>query len=384
MISLPSWWLTLALVAPAARWAPPRWRAGVIALGSAALLATVAPLVVLGLGLWSAAFYALLGHPRHQRWAAPLFFVGLIGQLLLFKAAPPALLGLDALVVPLGLSFFTFKLLHYGIERARGTLAPHGLADLLAWVFLFPIFTAGPIERFDHHLGHRAPGPWREDLAQGLTRVAHGLIKKFVFADLVLRSLQPAQPPEVLLAQLSQMHPLQVQATLGLSFLWLYMDFSGYCDVAIGACRLMGVQVAENFNWPVVARNVSEFWQRWHISLSAWCQAYVYLPMIGLTRNPYLAALVTFVTMGLWHAVAWHWVAWGLWHALGVVANMRWQRLKRRRRWTWTERGPLRYAGVPLTLAWVSAAHAFTLLEGHGGVWAALRLLARCVGVDLP
>ncbi|MCB9765134.1 MAG: MBOAT family protein [Alphaproteobacteria bacterium] len=389
MLPAPSFWLLLAVSVPAFWAVPERWRMRLLAGVSVAAVAAAAPWVALGLLAWVITFFFLLRDPRTRRVAFVAFFVGLLLQLAAFKYLPPALpgwFGAD-FVVPLGLSFFTFKLLHYGIEVVRGRLEGHRLDELVAWVFLFPIFTAGPIERLDHFLAERQPRWQMDDTVAGLTRIMHGLIKKFVIADVVLVGWMITPDPLDALASIAGpgVGPwLQAWRFLGLSFLGLYMGFSGYCDMAIGASRLFGLRITENFNWPIVARNPSDFWQRWHISLSAWCQSYIYLPMIGLTRNPYLAALVTFLVMGMWHAGSVHWLLWGLWHATGVVAYMRWQRFKRRRGWRRLDQGPLRYAGVPLTLAWVSMAHAFTAFHGRGTVWDSVRLIAKCLWIDLP
>lgn len=380
MILSALFWLGLLLGVPAYWAAPARLRPGLLAGISVVMVAYLAPWVALALLVWTVSFYHLLRRESTQRVAAWAFGLGLLGALFVFKYAAP--LGLvSGLMVPIGLSFFTFKLLHYGIEVRRGKMQQHTLFELLSRVFLFPAFTAGPIERFDHFLANRDERLSRQSLAEGLTRVAHGLIKKLLIAEMGLRYLLKNNTAERVILRLDALTPAEVWTFAVLSFLWLYMDFSGYSDLAIGASRLFGVRLAENFNWPLIARTPTEFWRRWHVSLSDWCQNYVYLPALLRSRSPYFAALLTFTVMGLWHAGSLPWLAWGLWHSVGLILNTLWQRFAKRRGWRWAITGPWSYLTVPLTFAWVCIAHLITTVHGVGTLSDALHLVGRLFGL---
>jgi alginate O-acetyltransferase complex protein AlgI len=270
--------------------------------------------------------------PRARVWKNALI-VGLLGYLGYFKYFPEifsALFSHDmgALFLPVGISYYTFKLIHFNIEAGRGKFSDCRFGDFLAYITLFPAFTAGPIERFDHFQRNRSE-EWSWDLfLEGTTRLAHGLIKKFFVGGVLLGNLIAAQGlADVPIADASS---AQVWSWLFLQYLWVYIDFSAYTDIAIGASLLFGVRLVENFNWPIFAENIGGFWKRWHMSLAAWCQAYIYLPAIGWSRNPYVAVFLTFFVIGLWHGAGINWVLWGLYHGLGVAVYLTWAKYKRR------------------------------------------------------
>lgn len=395
MVSDPRYWLLIAL-AVAVHWAlPARRRATFIAVLSFAgvcyfdLGAGVAMALIAGL-VW--VLYGAAAARVSTRVATRAAIVVTTAYLAWFKYLPAVAAALGSgydlmrLMLPLGISYFAFKMIHYAIERGRGTLPDHGLDDLVAFIFLVPIFSAGPIQRFDLFVRQRSD-TWSTDHAWvGLTRIAHGLVKKFVVAVVVMALIERVSFGNVstLLERLDQVSPVRVMAFLVLSYLFVYMDFSGYTDIAIGTSRLFGLRIMENFNWPILAPNIGNLWKRWHMSLASWCQSYIYMPMLGYSRNPYIAVVSSFLVMGLWHAAAWNWIAWGLYNALGVAAYQTWTQQARRRRWTFVKSRPYRVAVAPLTFLFFSGSFAFTMTHPDNGLWAALRLLAKCVGVDLP
>jgi alginate O-acetyltransferase complex protein AlgI len=165
-----------------------------------------------------------------------------------------------------------------------------------------------------------------------------------------------------------------------LLFIYFYLEFAAYSDIAIGGSRLFGVRIVENFNWPILAKNMSEFWKRWHMSLAAFCQRYVYMPIIARTRNPYYAILFTFLTMGLWHAVNINYILWGLFHGAGVATVLTWNKFKRKRGWPNQLPGPLAYLGVPVTIAYVSFGGVFAGTNGMG-LAPAITLAAKLLGI---
>ncbi len=199
MIQAPTYWAVLG-VAVVVFWAiPHRVRLGFLAAVSLAYLfkdlyrlhPTYLPVLV----GWSVLFFILApraGKEGARRWVVPLLTVGILGYLSYYKYVPPLIAALASteveknVVIPIGISYFTFKLIHYAVEVGRGNIKDRSLSAFLCYVFLFPIFTAGPIERFDHFLAQREHHWTRESLVEGLTRIIHGLIKKLVVADMFL------------------------------------------------------------------------------------------------------------------------------------------------------------------------------------------------------
>ena len=285
----------------------------------------------------------------------------------------------------MGISYFSFKLLHYLIERARGGLSEHRLQDFLCYVFLFPIFTAGPIERFDRYFASREPRWQLTTSVEGLTRIIHGLVKQMVINGLVLAPILGRNSEvENVLGSLEFVPFYKAWGYVAISYLVVYVDFSAYSDIAIGVSRLYGLRIMENFHFPIFAANITDYWKRWHISLSSWCQTYVYIPMIGLTRNPYLAAYSSFLVMGIWHAGTMGRVCWGLYQATGVAVYMAWTRLLRKRRIRMPQGVAWRCMATALTLAFVMPSISFLVIEYKFGVYHAFRILFKLIGIDLP
>lgn len=398
MIQSLTYWLALFASVFAFWIAPRNARPWVLAGTSILYVATLDVVVTASLLGWIIAFFFLsrvaAGGGRYS-WLLPALVISILSYLAYFKYLPVILhaLGPEAdngplrLIVPLGISYFTFKLIHYAIEMKRSSLPEHGPGDFLAYIFMFPIYTAGPIERFDHFMRNRAERFDRQDVLEGLTRIVHGLIKKFILGGLVLISLRDAYAAEgvrQLLADLSSVHPLRVWLFVILTYLIIYMDFSAYSDIAIGSSRLFGIRIMENFNFPVIAVNIGNFWKRWHMTLAGWCQSYIYMPTIGITRNPYVAVIATFTAIGVWHGASWLWLLWGLYHALGVVAFLSWSRWRRKKGHKSRPGGASVAFGRIATFLFVAASFSFTSVYGHGNAYDAVRIMARLVGIVLP
>lgn len=339
------------------------------------------------------AFHALgpvVARPgRAPRRVLAALILAALAWLAWFKYMPPviaALRGQFALahvVIPLGISYYTFKLIHYAVEVARGNIRDRSISSFFCYVLLFPIFTAGPIERYDHFLANRAATLAADDLLAGLARIIQGLVKKFVILELLLLPLFGSNPDgAALVSHLDRLSAVQVWGFAVLTYLAAYLDFSAYSDLAIGSARLFGIRIMENFRWPVLATNIGDFWKRWHMTLAGWCQSYVYMPMIGLTRNPYAAVYATFIAIGLWHAGSLHWIAWGAWHATGMVVFLAFARVRRRKGAMAPAQGAWRLAGWGVTSAFVAAGFLITALNGQGA-WDTTRVLARLLFLRL-
>ena len=396
-----SLWHWVALAASVAGYwlLPACWRMGFLATVSLgyllwaefALTGGVVTIPVL-LG-FTFAFYLLgpvVARPgRAPRRVLSLLILAALAYLAWFKYVPPILQALEGrfalahVAIPLGISYYTFKLIHYAVEVARGNIKDRSLGSFFAYILLFPIFTAGPIERYDHFLANRAARLAADDVLAGLARIIHGLIKKFVILELMIAPLFGSNPDgAALVSHLDRLSTVQVWGFAVLTYIAAYLDFSAYSDLAIGSARLFGIRIMENFRWPVLATNIGDFWKRWHMTLAGWCQAYVYMPMIGLTRNPYAAVFATFIAIGLWHSGSLHWIAWGAWHATGMVAFLAFARLRRQKGRKPAERGLLRFWGWPVTAAFVAAGFLITALSGQGA-WDTVRVLARLVFLDI-
>jgi alginate O-acetyltransferase complex protein AlgI len=229
---------------------------------------------------------------------------------------------LSQLVLPVGISFYTFQTLSYSIDVFRGRQAPERHFGRFAlFVSFFPQLVAGPIERSTNLL----PQFTREvsfDYARvtaGLRLMAWGMFKKVVIADhlAVLVNTVYGDPTNLV-------GPHFVIATLFFAF-QIYCDFSGYTDIAIGAAEVLGIRLMTNFNRPYQARSISDFWSRWHISLSSWFRDYLYIPLGGnrvAVPRWYLNLIVVFVISGLWHGANWTFVIWGLLHGSFLVVGL--------------------------------------------------------------
>ena len=264
-----------------------------------------------------------------------LFFFKYYG---LFAGTVSALLGggarlprLDVLL-PVGISFYTFQALGYTIDVYRGELPPERhFGKYALFVSFFPQLVAGPIERSGHLLRQfdEAHRPDPERMRQGALLILLGLVKKLVIADhLALVADRVYASPDAYGA------PAVIVATACFAF-QIYGDFSGYSDIAVGSAALFGFRLMRNFDRPYFSRSIGEFWRRWHISLSSWFRDYVYIPLggsrVSLGRWA-LNILMVFLLSGLWHGAAWTFAAWGLLNGLYQVVG-RLTRPARERAW---------------------------------------------------
>lgn len=215
------------------------------------------------------------------------------------------------IVLPIGISFYTFQTLGYTIDVYRRRLdASRNLIDYLAFVSFFPQLVAGPIERAEQMLPQFASKRVFDGTlaADGCRQILWGFAKKLVIADRLAIVVDPiyAQPE-------SFSGPMLMMATVFFAF-QIYCDFSAYSDIAIGTARLFGIRLMRNFAYPYFSQSVGEFWRRWHISLSTWFRDYVFIPLGGSRCSPlrrFLNLIATFLVSGLWHGAAWRYIAWG-------------------------------------------------------------------------
>ncbi|MEZ6002931.1 MAG: MBOAT family O-acyltransferase [Planctomycetota bacterium] len=225
-------------------------------------------------------------------------------------------------VVPVGISFYTFQTLSYTIDLYRRQIPPApSFRDFLLYVSFFPQLVAGPIVRASELLPQfrkrRRLAP--EHIQQGVYQVVTGLCLKMVVADGV------ATPVNMLFDKAGEAARASVAQTwIGVSCfsVQIYADFAGYSRIAIGLALLMGLRFPRNFHYPYISQSLSEFWTRWHITLSQWLRDYLYIPLGGNRFGSLLTyrnLMITMLLGGLWHGAAWTFVAWGLWHGVGLA-----------------------------------------------------------------
>lgn len=229
----------------------------------------------------------------------------------------PYVLPSPGILLPAGLSFYTFQSLSYTIDYYRGNVDREtSLLRYATFVALFPRLLAGPIERAKNLLPQlrTAPKVSGQDVSEGLSLFIVGLFKKVALADYLALYVNKvyASPDQF-------KSPALIVATF--FFAWqIYFDFSGYTDMARGVARMMGFRLMLNFNNPYLAASLGEFWGRWHISLSGWFKDYLYIPLGGNrkgTFSTYRNMFIVMVISGLWHGAAWTFVIWGALHAIG-------------------------------------------------------------------
>ncbi len=219
------------------------------------------------------------------------------------------------IVLPVGISFYTFQTMCYTIDVYRGKLTPaESLLDYALYISYFPQLVAGPIERATNLLPQILnPRKLTIDACyEGAYLILWGFFKKVVVADNLCRIADWG------FGNVGELNAVSALITV-YAFAWqIYCDFSGYTDIARGCSKLLGIELMVNFNVPYLSRNPSEFWRRWHISLSSWFTDYVFIPLGGSRNGTWASYRNIFITMllsGLWHGAAWTFVAWGAFHA---------------------------------------------------------------------
>lgn len=349
MISIQFFGLIILLLVP--YWLIPKQRIRNVLLGIGSLfyiytLDANALGVVIALSSFSYLMGILIGKNPNQKIPHIAGVLGVLGALIVFKylgfleATLSSLSGLIGayprfnikdIILPLGISYIVFKHISYLTDIKWGLVKPGRFGDFLLYSSLFTIFVAGPIERFERFKPqaeqHRIPFCWT-NIDYGFMRIVFGMFKKLVIADWIGYFTAPIwQNPHQYGVWMGLI------ALLGYS-LQIYFDFAGYSDIAIGTSRLFGFKIMENFANPYLAPSISQFWRRWHISLSDWIRDYLFFPLSGFsTKKIWVMFFVPVIAMalcGLWHGAAWHFILWGVWHGIGLSAYQIWNSIKRK------------------------------------------------------
>jgi alginate O-acetyltransferase complex protein AlgI len=252
------------------------------------------------------------------------------------------------IILPFGISFYTFETISYTMDVYRGHMkAEKQFITYGLFVAFFPKLVAGPIQRASElveQLKKRPSFRW-EFLSEGLKRMLQGLFLKVVFADNIAPFVDEGFAMDA--------HSLGGLDVLTLAFLFgfqIYFDFAAYSHIALGAAQVLGIQIPENFNFPYIARSLKDFWKRWHISLSSWIRDYLYLPLTGTKvlvstgtggigqslgqeasqRRKNWALFATWAIMGFWHGANWTFIVWGVYHATFILIERQLQPLRDR------------------------------------------------------
>jgi len=262
------------------------------------------------------------------------------------------------IVLPLGISFFTFTQIAYLVDVSRGIVCEYSMGNFLLFVTFFPHLIAGPIIHHSQMMPQFAElktyrFSWN-NLAVGLGLLSLGLFKKVVIADEMVENVGKVFNAA---AAGQGLHPMDAWAGVLAYTFQIYFDFSGYSDMAVALGMMFGIVLPQNFNSPYQALNIADFWRRWHITLSRFLRDYLYIPLGGNRHGEfrrYVNLIVTMLLGGLWHGAAWTFVLWGLFHGVGLAIFHGWQTL----------RSKINPTGQPLLPAWISVwiGRAVTLL----------------------
>lgn len=300
----------------AASWVlPERWRLWPMPIAAIVFLGYFAPLSLLILAGTTVTSYVIL-QQRQKLTAATLAVVAqAAGIFLFFKLGTnhTSDLMLDR-IIPLGLSYYSFRQIHYAIEAYKKKLPAHTFGDYVKYLFFLPTFLVGPIHLFHDFYRDSRRRRWDSAMfSQGMERILYGFVKITVLGNYLisyhLLNYVHSLPPDSWWATYLDAFRFTANA---------YFQFAGFSDVAVGLSALMGYRIIENFKYPFLAVNMTDFWNRWHISLSHWCREYVYYPILGYTRKGHIAIVASMLVLGLWHEISSYFIAWAFSHALAI------------------------------------------------------------------
>ena len=228
-------------------------------------------------------------------------------------------ISLKNIILPIGISFYTFQALSYVIDVYREhNKVQKNIINLALYISFFPQLIAGPIVKYhdiDTQITNRKES--LENISYGIKRFIYGLSKKVILANMFALSCD-----EILKQPVSELSTILAWVAAVLYTLQIYYDFSGYSDMAIGLGHMFGFKFLENFNYPYISKSVQEFWRRWHISLSTWFKEYLYISLGGNRKGKYFTYLnlfIVFFATGLWHGASFNFILWGLWHGFFLI-----------------------------------------------------------------
>ena len=299
----------------------------------------------------------------------PLIVLGFFKYFNFFLSSVSGILGKDIgslrIILPVGISFYTFQALSYVIDVHRGKIkVENSFVKLALYISFFPQLVAGPIVKASEFL----PQLYQDrkvtfsNLEQGVQIMAFGLFKKIVLADHLSVFVDDVY------GKPAAFHWLTIFLSVISYSIQIYFDFSGYSDMAIGCAKCLGYDFNKNFNMPYISRNVTEFWNRWHISLSTWLKEYLYIPLGGNRRGTarrFINLILTMLLGGLWHGADWTFVAWGGLHGLALCVD---KLLPSRKNYYFTN-----FLNITVTFLFVSFMWIFFRAESFSNAWVVIK-----------
>lgn len=312
-------WLTIGLY-----WlVPAAWRLALI-VGLTALFLGVHSPISLPILLGCVVTCHVSANMRDPTWQQAALGVGVIVVVLAtFKIGrtQDANAVVANVLLPLGISYYSFRAIHFILERYKGHAERVSLRDLFGYLFFLPTLVVGPIHRVDDYLYDLRRQRFDPAmLSEGAERIIYGYVKIMVLSNLLTEGIFG----DYIAGYADQTTAWVTYLLIVQNGFNLYFQFSGYSDIAIGFARMLGFKVIENFNWPYLQPNIGAFWRSWHISLSRWCRDYVYGVVVSTTRSPALGALSVMTVIGLWHEISLRFLLWGAYHGLALIVWQRW------------------------------------------------------------
>lgn len=289
------------------------------------------------------------------------------------------------ILMPLGISFFTFKLISYVIEVHRETMEPS--KDPIAFgtfIAFFPTIMSGPIDqpgKFLPQLNNVRECTY-DNLSEGAKRVLWGMFLKMCIAD------QLSGFTSAVLGNYEQHNATSLILASVLYYFQMYTDFAGYSDMAIGVSQMMGLRIAENFNRPIFAQNISEYWRRWHISLTSWITQYIYMPLNLAFRNLgmtgiCLAAIINTIAIGAWHGANWTYILFGLYHGviIAIITLVEKRRKKLEKEYNLKKKAWWKYSRILLTFVLVDIGMVMFQAKSVGDFFGTVAALGNGIGI---
>lgn len=248
-----------------------------------------------------------------------LIYISLLIPILLFiifKWRVTFTAGVFNATLPLGMSFYLFRLIHFSIEVLKKNVTDFSFKDYVGYLFFLPVILIGPIIRYSDWQKEFKKCRWNPEIvSNGFERIVYGLFKIVVLGNFLISNklnnyINYIETHEVWLSNYLDCFKYAANS---------YMLFAGYSDVAIGCGMLFGIRLVENFKFPFLAQSINEFWNRWHISLSTWCRDYVFMPVVSYTRIYWLSILTSMLVLGLWHEFSLRYISWAFFHVIGIL-----------------------------------------------------------------
>jgi alginate O-acetyltransferase complex protein AlgI len=213
----------------------------------------------------------------------------------------------------LGIAYFTCRHIHYLIEVSKGNIMVN-LRQFWYYQSFLPVMVTGPINRYSEFIHEVQRRRWdSKQISIGIEQIIYGYATVIIIGNYLIDQKMVIQ---ISLFEANSIFYGWLESLQ--HWAYLYAQFSGWSRIAIGFSLVMGIRIAENFNYPFLATSLIEFWQRWHISLSNWCKDYIFAPTIAITRKPFLAIVVGMISIGIWHELSTYYLIWGVYHAIGI------------------------------------------------------------------